>query len=332
MTKGISIIICCYNSARRIEQTLIHVGALQLPPLTPCEVLLINNNSTDNTVSVAENVFNKINNESIPLIIINEPNPGLTSARARGIIESKYDTILFCDDDNHLDSSYLVQSMRILDRDPSIGLLGCWSKPKLPFYPGRWIEDFYGALAIGKQGESDGFVRWIFGAGMVLRKKVLDDLNRYGIRLQLTDRVGMKQTSGGDTEICLMAIAVGYQIYYSSSLVLEHCISSSRLSRWSFIKSSSENFFPVAYLYLLDMVVSGSSKSSSALFAKLFFSRIYKIFHFIPRCIFGKHQFYSFVSVLGNILFTGWMLANFSIFRKTLSSIKSNLVGHGKLQ
>ena len=57
MISGISIIICCFNSASRIEETLRHVFSLSVPENLSCEILLVNNRSTDNTKEVASNTY-----------------------------------------------------------------------------------------------------------------------------------------------------------------------------------------------------------------------------------------------------------------------------------
>ena len=57
---GISIIICCYNSASRLEKTIQHI-ALQKQVSFSFEVVLVDNKSTDKTSSVAQELFSKYN-------------------------------------------------------------------------------------------------------------------------------------------------------------------------------------------------------------------------------------------------------------------------------
>ena len=51
--KGVSIIICCYNSSKRLPTTLNTLLNLNVPPLTNWEVIVVNNNSTDTTSELA---------------------------------------------------------------------------------------------------------------------------------------------------------------------------------------------------------------------------------------------------------------------------------------
>ena len=41
---GFSIVVCCFNSQDRIEQTLNHHWELEIPNGVGCEVIIVNNN------------------------------------------------------------------------------------------------------------------------------------------------------------------------------------------------------------------------------------------------------------------------------------------------
>ena len=56
--KGISIIICCYNSAKRLHETLKHLALQQVSDTIHWEVILVNNNSTDATTQIALEIWN----------------------------------------------------------------------------------------------------------------------------------------------------------------------------------------------------------------------------------------------------------------------------------
>src|SRR5687768_12830335 len=104
---GFSIIICCYNSASRIDETLRYVSDLTIPDGKNCEVIVINNNSGDNTAELAVAKKKIFDQRKIAFRVIEEPRPGLSVARKTGASASFYDTIIFCDDDNHLNPDYL---------------------------------------------------------------------------------------------------------------------------------------------------------------------------------------------------------------------------------
>ena len=325
MISGISIIICCFNSASRIEETLRHVFSLSVPENLSCEILLVNNRSTDNTKEVASNTYEHCRNIRLPFKIVDEPQPGLSFARARGIKESKNDIIIFCDDDNHVARDYLVQASLILEKYPEVGIIGGLVKPKFSVKTDRWLEDLYPALAIGPQAPMEGFVSWVYGAGMVVRRKVFLDLSNRNVELILSDRVGSKQTSGGDSEICLLAAYLGYKIYYSPKLELFHAIASHRLTQESFIKANYRNVYPVVYLYLLQSLIADRASNVNGLYLTFWKKSIGNVLYFIPRWLFGKHRFYSFILLYQNVQLTFWMLLYRTRFCETFLRIKRNL-------
>ncbi len=325
--KGASVIICCYNSALRIDETLKYALAIKVPNGYGCEVLVIDSNSSDNTKLAAEKAFAKYGTDTFLFRIIKEPTPGLTSARQLGIRESRFNLLLFCDDDNHLEENYLIEAKKIFENNPALGIIGGWCRPKLTAKPRVrvWIEDFYGALAMERVPGKDRFVNWVFGAGMVIKKEIFSTLLDNKIQLLLTDRLGTKQTSGGDSEFCLLSKFVGYQIYYSSLLKLDHCISAHRLSRWNFLKTAHQNFYPVMYLQQLEYFVLNGEVSPQKLYRQSLWERLKRVFYFASRCILGRHHFYSFISFYSNVLFVLWMLGSFFTFLKTHAKIKANL-------
>ena len=79
--EGLSVIICCHNSASRLPVTLSHLK-VQEPPAAPWELLLIDNASTDGTADVARSYWQ---NGPAPLRIIDESRLGVRFARERGL-------------------------------------------------------------------------------------------------------------------------------------------------------------------------------------------------------------------------------------------------------
>lgn len=324
MAEGVSVIVCCYNSESRIAETIQYLVVQEVPRELTWELIIVNNASTDNTKAIASQSWEG-NSPNASFQIVDELNPGLSSARLKGIAVSRYDILIFCDDDNHLDRHYVFRAYELMHENPNAGIAGGWVKPKLPFYPGKWIEDFYPALAIGKQLETDNTVEWVFGAGMVLRKKIFHTLNERNISLLLTDRIDTKQTSGGDAEICVAAKFIGYTIFYSNSLVLEHKIAAHRLTKKSFIKANYRNVFSVVYLYLMERLIKNKEYTHSALYREFFFDRILLIIYFFPRWLFGKHRFYSFIMLYQNIQLFFWLVTRKKRFIATSLLIRNNL-------
>src|SRR6185437_11337360 len=103
MSAGISVIICCYNSATRITPTLQHLFNQKGISLSSWEIIVVDNASTDNTCEKAIEIWESFGPGKPDFKVISEPTPGLSAARQKGINEALYDYVLFCDDDNWLD-------------------------------------------------------------------------------------------------------------------------------------------------------------------------------------------------------------------------------------
>jgi len=323
--EGVSIIICCYNSGNRIAETLRYIADQDLAPQMPCEVILVNNASADDTVIRGIKAWESFSKGEIAFRIIEQPVPGLLHARKKGIEEASYDILVFCDDDNHLQSDYIRIAWKIMNERRDVGIAGGCVDPKLPFYPGRWIEANYAALAIGTQGVEPKYTDWVFGAGMVIRKQIYERLRRSGIDLMLSGRLRSKQTSGDDAEICQLARFIGYKVFYTPALRLGHQIAVHRLKKADFIKANYKNVFHAVYLYLLEELIREKGLHEKKAFRKFVRLRFMNIFYFGPRIFFGKNSFFSLMMLLQNLQLLLWLFKNRRNFRETFYAVRVNL-------
>ena len=231
--KGISVIICCYNSAKLLPQTLKHIaGQIRLEHIK-WEVLIIDNNSSDNTVETVKNEVDK-NNYTFDLRIISEPQQGLSYARKAGIKNAQYSYLLFCDDDNWLEQNYLRNAFDIMEANPSIGVLGGKNLATSDVEFPDWFEEVQTNYAVGQQADNSGDITkrgYVWGAGSVYRKNVLQSIIDMRIETLLTDRKGTELSSGGDSEMCQWNIMLGLKLWYDDALVLQHFIPQNRLTK-----------------------------------------------------------------------------------------------------
>src|SRR5215204_3095757 len=99
MQLGVSIIICGYNSSKRISPTLKALQKQQFADkLVSWEVIFVDNASTDDTEHVATEVWNSDPVTSFK--IVKEEKPGLMHARKKGLAHAINDIVSFIDDDN----------------------------------------------------------------------------------------------------------------------------------------------------------------------------------------------------------------------------------------
>src|SRR5690606_19803912 len=232
---GVSVIICCYNSAKRLPETLRHLALQKVPSDIPWEVIVVNNAPTDDTVQIAEQEWAQYN-LSIPFRIVDQPIPGLSNARDKGFEVAEYEYCLFCDDDNWLQKDYVRIAFETMESDPMIGVVGGHGEPVVSekeLLP--WVVSHKVNYAIGAQGNVSGDITYIkghvYGAGAIFRSSLYFDLHSKGFVSLLSDRKGNQLSSGGDTELCLALVLQGYKIFYSVNLEFQHYIPIERISQ-----------------------------------------------------------------------------------------------------
>lgn len=250
--KGISVIICCYNSGNKLVATLHHLAKQQSLPGISFELIIVDNNCTDNTIILASAIWSSLNTPFL-LTIVQQILPGLNYARGMGIKTAHYDYIVLCDDDNWLRDDYLLKIYRLFEAMPEVGLIGGVGEAVMETAaPGWFIElDGFG-YAIGTEGRKTGFVASVYGAGMGIRKSVFTQIINDKFSFLLSDRKGRHLSSGGDTEICLLLANAGHKIYLDTSLIFKHFLSSNRLE-WSYYLRLRRSFGKAAaYLQLYE--------------------------------------------------------------------------------
>jgi|SRR5690242_18429775 len=220
MRAGFSIILCCYNSAGRLYETLGHIAALTIPEQLDAELLVIDNASTDDTAAIAKRLW-KDNGTPFPLSILSQPRPGLSHARMLGIREAKYEYLLFCDDDNWLRQDYLTVATGILCAHPEVGMLGGFGAGVSDGPIPDWKHEIR-IFGCGAQAAENGEAIILYGAGVILRKSIFNLLLKAGFSFLLPDREKERLSSGGDYELCYGVRMAGYKLWYDDRLYFRH--------------------------------------------------------------------------------------------------------------
>lgn len=244
--EGISVVICTYNGASRIKQTLNHLARQVTPAEIKWEIIIIDNASTDGTVEAAEQSWKELS-INIAFSTYHEPRPGLSFARDKGIQEAKFKYVIFCDDDNWLEKDYLTKAYNIISTNDQIGALGGKSIGISDLPLPDWFNKKCSNYAVGEQGKASGNVTertFLWGSGMVINKLLYKRAFKDFPSI-LTGRKGKTLNSGEDSEMCMRFIIMGYQLYYDEKLNFKHFIGAEKLT--SSYNSRLEEGFVVAF-------------------------------------------------------------------------------------
>lgn len=136
LTPEISVVICTWNRRAELMQTLRSIAACTPVSLAKCEILVVDNNSSDDTADAVR----AVSGAALPIVLVHEPVAGLSNARNRGVQCAKGRWILFLDDDVDVDSTFLERYLSALAEYQAYGFFG---GPVIPQFSGperRWTK------------------------------------------------------------------------------------------------------------------------------------------------------------------------------------------------
>ena len=223
-----TVIVCTYNRAESLRDTLRTLRAQKTSPSRSWEVVVVDNNSNDHTYRVVEEV-----QREWPLLRYEfEQAQGLSHARNHGIAVAQGDVLLFTDDDVLPEPDWLETTLAGMDKyqaDACGGYIApIWESP-----PPSWLtERFYGFLAVRTDRADDYLIadtsHTPFGANMAFRKAVFE---RVGLFDTSRGRKGKVLASGEDGEMFERILAAGLKVMFIGGSRVHHKVEGFRLSK-----------------------------------------------------------------------------------------------------
>lgn len=239
---NVSIVICCYNSAPRLPETIQHLLAQEVPDGLLWEVIVVDNACTDNTAQVARSLWP--DDAPAPLRVVSEPEPGLSNARRKGFEVAQYELVSFVDDDNWVAPDWVRLVSEIMTAHPEVGALGGRTEAVFEDDPPEWFENIQDQL-VGRQDDLAGDVTEtkgnLIGAGLTVRISAWHDLLHKKFQSLLKGRTGAILLSGEDYEICYALRLAGWKLWCEPNLRLEHYMPNTRL-QWEYLRRLNRGF------------------------------------------------------------------------------------------
>jgi glycosyltransferase involved in cell wall biosynthesis len=233
-TESVSVVICCYNSAARLPETLRHLAEQKIPQGMEWEIVVVDNASTDDTAAVAEHFA--ATHSDLSVRIVPEPKPGTMYARIRGLKEARGTIILFVDDDNWLESEYVALVAETMRSRPEIAALGGMSTAEYEQEPPEWIARHQRWYAVSGLPEATGGLTeetFLWTAGTSFRRSALEQVADNSLRV--SGRKGTTLQAGEDAELCCRLRLRGHKLFCHPSLRFRHYLPAQRV-QWGYLR------------------------------------------------------------------------------------------------
>lgn len=174
----LSIIIPAFNEERLIEQCLQSIStslALNCKPGFTSEIIVVDNNSTDSTATLARQAGARV---------VFEPVNQIGRARNAGAAEAAGDWLLFVDADSLLNPGLLADILQLIEDGKSVGCGSTIQMHGLPWWADLTLKLWTGASIL---------FRWAAGALVVCRADAFRDVGGFDQELYAADEVTLSQ-------------------------------------------------------------------------------------------------------------------------------------------
>lgn len=225
----LTVAICTWNRALLLRQTFERMEQLRPPSGTKWELLVVDNNSTDETQKVLHDFANRL-----PLRPLFEPRQGLSYARNQAVLKARGEYIIWTDDDVLVNADWLANYADGFARHPDGVIFGGPVEPWFEVPPPPWIIDAFPIMratfaAVDYGAEEvllDAPSRLPYGANMAMR---MAEQRRYSYdpRLGLG---GVARLLGEETDLMQRMLADGLPGYWLPAPRVAHFVPRGRQS------------------------------------------------------------------------------------------------------
>lgn len=226
----LTVIICTYNRAKYIGPLLENIAANDMSK-AEYEILLVDNNCTDNTREICDTFAS--NHPDVNFCYVVETEQGLSAARNKGIKEAKGDIIVYIDDDALVDTWYLRTIVEYMSVHPEIDAVG---GPIVPLYETeepQWMtcytkELLCGYLYFGDKERTFPGDRYPGGGNAAYRANVFEKVGLFNTDL---GRKGDSLMGAEEKDIFDKMSSQRMRFMYLPKMILHHIIPQKKLEK-----------------------------------------------------------------------------------------------------
>jgi glucosyl-dolichyl phosphate glucuronosyltransferase len=236
--RSLTVLICSYNRAALLEETLAALASARAPNRCDVEILVVDNNSSDDTAGVVRRAGAE---GPWPVRYALERQQGKSYALNHGLRNARGDVLALTDDDVLPAADWLVRIADLFKAEDPVFVFGKvlprWEvmpPPELLTTPAR---DIWGPLALVDYGDervrydaaSFGRRRLPIGANLAIRREAVQAIGGWRTDLGKVDNTLI---AGEDHELCVRLYRAGlYSGLYDPSVIVRHFVPASRLTR-----------------------------------------------------------------------------------------------------
>jgi len=235
------VIVCTYNRSGVLELCLEALSE-QDAEKDMWEVIVVDNNSTDDTQKMCEKYLKKHSNYKIVL----ESEIGLSRARNRGFEEATGVYVAYIDDDAKARNNWISIMLDFIRRKPEAVAFGGPDYGYVLSGRPEWLPVEYMQIELDP---GRGLERIIHlpdeiytGCNMVFRKDILKAFGGFNVQLGMS---GTEIGYGEETNLLLTIQRAGYPVYYLHDLKVDHLILEYKLS----LKWNLRSFYKIGRTY-----------------------------------------------------------------------------------
>jgi len=228
-----TLAIPTYNGASRLPELLERLQNQLHTEHFSWEIIVVDNNSTDNTAKVVQN-YQASWQHPYPLKYCFEPKQGAAHARHTAVKQAQGKYIGFLDDDNYPTSNWVAAAYEFGEQHPNTGAYASQIHPNWEVQPPANFQRIAAFLAITERGN----LPLLYepekkllppSAGLVVRREAwLKSVPNQAI---LTGRVAGNMLTGEDLEMLSHIQKSGWEIWYNPEMEIYHQIPRWRLQR-----------------------------------------------------------------------------------------------------
>lgn len=210
----VSIVILSYNTSSYLAECLssVYKNVRDLP----FEIIVVDNNSTDNSVHMVKTKFSKVR------LIESEENLGFAKGVNLGVKHAKGEWVLLLNSDTRVHENSIEKLVGFAKENQEVAVVGgklknrdgSTSSSYSSFYtPLRIFLFLFWPMKKEKTLKDPKAVDWVSGGFMLIKKEIFDKVHGFDPHFFMYIE---------DMELCYRLKKSGYKVYYYPKAIVEH--------------------------------------------------------------------------------------------------------------